>query len=332
MNDNFRDGLHQQAVHQGKTPYLPNAVGGGCPFLAGAEDGGYIHVPRMVQGAKVHERGPDDEYAQATLFWNSMSETEQDHIVDAYTFELGHVEVPAVVERMVLRLALIDLDLARRVSIGLGLPAPTLPDTPPGAVGQSADADQEAVPDATGGVDDSPSLAMITDNAYPVDGRIVQILANDGCDLNGIRALQAAIIAAGAVPHVVATHKGAIAGPGRRTDSLTVDRSFHTASSAEADAIVVAAGAGLADNPAVLTWVQSAYRHFKPIAAWGDGEDLLSTPVSTLPGPAWRSRRGRTASLPRASLPISRCIATGNARPPTPLATRNRRSENAERN
>ena len=105
VNDNFRDGFSQQAVHHGRTPYLPNAVGGGCPFLAAVEDGGYIHVPREVQGAKVRERGPDDPYAQATLFWNSMTEVEQDHIVDAYTFELGKVEVPAVVERMVRRLA-----------------------------------------------------------------------------------------------------------------------------------------------------------------------------------------------------------------------------------
>ena len=206
-----------------------------------------------------------------------MSEAEQDHIVDAYTFELGHVEVPAVVERMVLRLALIDVDLARRVCIGLGLSAPATPGVPLGAVddGELSAPDLDAVPDATGGLEDSPALAMVTDNNYPVDGRVVQILANDGCDLAGIRVLQAALIAAGAVPHVVATHKGAIAGPGRRADELTVDRSFHTASSAEADAIVVAAGAGLADNPAAMTWVQSAYRHFKPIAAWGDGEALL---------------------------------------------------------
>ena len=282
VNDNFRDGFHQQAVHHGKTPYLPNAVGGGCPFLAGADDGGYIHVPRMIHGAKVRERGPDDEYAQATLFWNSMSEAEQDHIVDAYTFELGHVEVPAVIERMVLRLALIDLELARRVSIGLGLPAP---DESLGALddAEREDTDLEAVPDASGGVEASPALAMVTNNAYPVDGRVVQILANDGCDLAGIRDLQAALIAAGAVPHVIATHKGAIAG--RRADELIVDRSFHTASSAEADAVVVAAGAGLAEDPAVLTWVQSAYRHFKPIAAWGDGEGLLVNAGIDLAGP-----------------------------------------------
>ncbi len=269
VNDNHRDGFHQQAVHQGRTPYLPNSVGGGCPFLAGAEDRGYIHMPRHVDGPKVRDRGPDDPYAQATLFWNSISEIEQDHIVDAYTFELGHVEVPAVVDRIVERLALVDIDLARRVTIGLGLPAPAL------VARGDGDSDGEVVPDATGGLDASPSLAMITQNAYPVDGRIVQILANDSCDLAGIRALRTALITAGAVPHVVATHKGAIAGK-RKPDELTVDRSFHTASSAEADAFVIADGAGLADNPAAITWIQSAYRHFKPIAAWGDGDQLLT--------------------------------------------------------
>ncbi|MCU1398699.1 MAG: catalase [Acidimicrobiales bacterium] len=277
VNDNFRDGFHQQAVHQGRTPYLPNAVGGGCPFLAGDGDGGYIHMPRQVDGAKVRDRGPDDEYAQATLFWNSMSEVEQDHIVDAFTFELGHVEVPAVVDRMVLRLSLIDATLAARVCIGLGLAAPTTASAQqliPSA--DSTGGTDEPVPDATGGLESSPSLAMITDDVFPVDGRVVQILANDGCDLNGIRALQTALLAAGVTPHVVATHKGAISGPGRKADELTVDRSFHTASSAEADAFIVAGGSGLADNPAVITWLQSAYRHFKPIAAWGDGDQLLA--------------------------------------------------------
>ena len=75
---------------------------------------------------------------------------------------------------------------------------------------------------------------------------------------------------------MVATHKGAISGGGRKADELTVDRSFHTASSAEADGLVVAGGAGLAADPAVITYVQSAYRHFKPIGAWGDGAELLS--------------------------------------------------------
>ena len=110
--------------------------------------GGYIHVPRMVEGAKVRDRGADDEYAQATLFWNSMTEIEQDHIVDAYTFELGHVEVPAVVERMVTRLALVDLDLARRVCVGLGLPAPVPPAMAPADASIDDDTTRENAADA----------------------------------------------------------------------------------------------------------------------------------------------------------------------------------------
>ena len=271
VNDNFRDGFMQQAVHHGRTPYLPNAVGGGCPFLAGADDGGYIHQPRQVQGPKVRERGPDDEYAQAALFWRSVSEAERDHLVDAFTFELGKVDVPAVVQRMVGRLALIEPELADRVCFGLGLPGPVPVDDATAAAPAT-----DEVPDPTGGVDASPALAMITDGAFPVDGRIVQIVANDGADLAGIRAVQTAVLAAGAASHVIATHKGAIVGRRRGSDALPVDRSFLTASSAEADAVVVAGGADLAADAAAITFVQAAYRHHKTVAAWGDGGDLLA--------------------------------------------------------
>ncbi|MEY2458790.1 MAG: catalase [Acidimicrobiaceae bacterium] len=269
VNDNQRDGFMQQAVHHGRTPYLPNAVGGGCPFLAADEDGGYVHVPREVRGAKTRERGPDDEYAQAALFWRSMTDIERDHIVEAFTFELSKVDVPAVVERMVTRLTLIDEQLASRVCVGLGLPWPIVIDDAADATPTDDDA-----PDPTGGLEESPALSMVTEDLFPADGRVVQILANDGSDLAGIRSLQTAIIGAGAAPHVIATHKGAITGH-RRTDELPVDRAFHTASSAEGDAVVIAAGAGLADEPAVITFVQSAFRHFKPISAWGDGVELL---------------------------------------------------------
>jgi catalase len=266
VDDNLRDGFMQQAVHHGRTPYLPNGMGGGCPVLAGADVGGYVHIPRPVDGPKVRQRGPDDEYGQATMFWNSMSDVEQDHIADAFTFELGKVEVQGVVERMVSRLVLVHPDLARRVCFGLGLP---VPDPPP------HEPDPER-PDASGGLEFSPALSMVRDGAFPPDGRVVHILADDGADLAGIRAMRDALYEAGVTAHVIATHKGEITGGGRRASRLTVDRSFLTASSAEADAVVVAGGADLATNPAAVTYVQSAYRHHKPLAAWGDGADLLS--------------------------------------------------------
>ena len=271
VNDNHRDGFAQQAVHAGRTPYLPNAVGGGCPFVAGQADGGYIHVPRVVAGAKVRDRSPDDPYSQATMFWQSMTEVEQDHIVDAFTFELGHVDVQAVVELMLDRLVLVDVDLARRVGVGLGL-------TPGSTEGLQIDPNPNVLAP-------SPALSMNTTATFPLDGRVVHILATDGADLAGIRAVHKALTAAGAVPQVVATHLGQISGPGRKPDTLTVDWSFHTANPALPDAVIVASGTTLATNPGVITYLQTAYRHFKTIAAWGDGTGIVDNAGITLDDP-----------------------------------------------
>jgi catalase len=52
---------------------------------------GYVIVPRTVSGPRVRVRAKSfsDHYSQATMFWKSMSEPEKDHIVAAFSFELG---------------------------------------------------------------------------------------------------------------------------------------------------------------------------------------------------------------------------------------------------
>jgi catalase len=46
----LRDGMHQTAVHAGLAPYHPNSIDGGQPLPAAAADGGYVQVPRRVEG------------------------------------------------------------------------------------------------------------------------------------------------------------------------------------------------------------------------------------------------------------------------------------------
>jgi catalase len=175
---------------------------------------------------------------------------------------------------MVARLTLIAAELAERVSYGLGLDLASLPEPlHPGPT-------DDGVPDAAGGLTEAPSLSMVTEDTHPLDGRVVQILADDGADLVGIRTVQAALRDAGVAVHVVATHKGHIHGT-RTGDQLLVDKSFHTASGAEADCLVVAGGAGLTDDAGVIAHLQVAYRHHKPIAAWGDGTALLEAAGAT---------------------------------------------------
>jgi catalase len=248
VNDMFRDGMHQTAVHEGVAPYLPNSLDGGSPQVD--VPNGYIHVPRTVEGAKTREKPVsfDDHYTQATLFWNSMTAVEQAHIVDAFTFELGKCYEQAVKERMLLRLAQVSGELCTKVAAGLGLP----------------------VPDGTPAEDagEAPSLSQVVTEPGPIQGRIVGALAVEGADLSGVADLRKDLEKGQALLRVVGPHGGTIG-------KEIVERTFLTTRSIEFDAVVVPDGTGSIDDPRVITLLQEMYRHCKAIAAWGDGTALL---------------------------------------------------------
>ncbi|MCU1453489.1 MAG: catalase, partial [Acidimicrobiales bacterium] len=271
VNDNERDGFGQQAIHEGRAPYAPNSLGGGCPFADPAR--GFQHVPRMVSGETMRKRAESfgDHYSQATLFWASMAEPEQVHIVEAFGFELSKVDTSEVRERMLANLANVDAELVAKVAarLGMDVPAPSLP---------------------IAEVEPSPALSMVVTEPGPIDGRVIGLLTADGVDVVGAQMLEQAIDAANAVVHVIAPHGGKV--PGRTGDALAVAKPLFSTESVELDAIVVASGDGaaeLAATPKVLTFLQEAYRHHKTIGAWGDGVDVLSAAGISLeaPGIVW---------------------------------------------
>ena len=129
VHNNQRDGMHRQAIHRGRVSYEPNSLGGGCPFQAGAA--GFVSFPEPRDEGDHKVRGKAerfaDHYTQATLFWNSQTDVEKQHIINAFRFELSRVQTPAVRERMVSGLMNVDADLATAVATGLGIrdmPAP----------------------------------------------------------------------------------------------------------------------------------------------------------------------------------------------------------------
>ncbi|MFD6303880.1 catalase [Streptomyces sp. NPDC060223] len=275
VNDMLRDGMHQSAVHRGVAPYRPNSLDGGCPFLAGADTGAYIEVPEQVPAArKVREAAAsfDDHYSQPRLFWLSMTPTEREHIVAAYTFELNKCWETAIKERALKVLANIDTELCAQVATGLGLPAPA-PSVKPA----------DPAP--------SPALSQLG-GTWPLDGRIVGILTAGDQELSGVRSVREAALATGLVPLVIAPTGGVLDGDG---EPVSVQRTFATARSTEFDAILVAgapapgvdaygardakvdddvaATAGI--DPRVLLLLTEAYRHGKAIGAWGDGTEAL---------------------------------------------------------
>jgi catalase len=254
VNDMLRDGMHQTAIHTGLAPYRPNSIDGGEPLVAEADEGAYVPTPRPVDGrvARAQPISFDDHFTQAAMFYRSLSEIEQVHIVEAFTFELGKCYEKAVKERELEVLANVDTDLCRQVADGLGLPAP------------------QGNPPADGTM--SPSLSQIVTEPGPVTGRKVAVIADAGSDLAGIAALTKSLAREGVTALVTAAVGGTLKS-GRR--SLVVERTFATTRSIEFDAAIIASGTSVTDDIKLVVMLQELFRHCKPLGAWGDGVAML---------------------------------------------------------
>ncbi|HVF13001.1 MAG TPA: catalase, partial [Acidimicrobiales bacterium] len=270
VNSNHRDGFGQQAIHEGVAPYFPNSLGEGKPFHAGDE--GLVHVPRPVSGTVVRQRAQmdtvvsfDDHFTQATMFWNSMTPPERDHIVSAFSFELGKCVHAHVRENVLSGLANVAAELCERVATNLGMAAPS------------------GAPAADAG--SSPALSQVPAEPGPINGRTVGVLVDAGVDDAGVDALREALDAAGANLYVIAPKGGSVAGSG---GPVPVDRSTLTTQSVEYDALVVAGGASAAvvgADPYTAVNLGEAFRHHKVIAAWGEGRDVLAANAISPEGP-----------------------------------------------
>ncbi len=281
VNTTQRDGFAQQAVVEGVAAYHPNSLGGGCPFPSGA--GGYVSVPRIVTGPRVRARAQSfaDHYSQAALFWASMSKPEQDHIVGAFSFELGKCRNEEIKDRVLANLANVSADLVTQVAANLGT---TAPDGTPAT-----------------DIEPSPALSLIPSQPEPVAGRVIGVFAADGVDAAGLAAVRSPLERAGAVVVVIAPHGGTVAssdGP------VEVTKSALTTQSVEYDALIVAGGTSantLGHDPYVAVNLGEAYRHYKTIAAWGAGQDVLAACAIPTSGPgvitADVPKRGFAAAL-----------------------------------
>ncbi|MGC5365228.1 catalase [Streptomyces sp. DT24] len=302
VNDMLRDGMHQTAVHRGVAPYRPNSLDAGCPFLAGADTGAFIETPVEVPTARKAREAPasfSDHFSQPRLFWLSMTPVEQEHIIAAYSFELGKCYEQAVKERGLQALANIDPRLCEEVAAGLGLPAPeptvTLAEPAP-----------------------SPALSQVG-QVWPPDGRIIGIVVGEGTDLADLRSVRAAVLDAGMVPLVIAPAGGKLDAGG---DPITVQRTFATARSVEYDAVLLAgapgpgsdaygardakAGApapatGVTADPRVLLLLAEAFRHGKAIGGWGGAEGVLEAARVPLAAPGVVLARSGPAALEEVS-------------------------------
>jgi catalase len=235
-------------------------------------EGGFTSYAERIDAKKIRERSPSffDHFSQARLFFNSQSEPEKNHIVDALRFELGKVETVAIRQRMLVILAHVDKGLANEVAYGLGLSIPKELDQ---HLNQSIPADgnpEDYQPiNKDSSLTKSKALSMANTIKDSIRTRKVAILAADGVDEKSLSTIQDTLLAEGAVVEVIAPKLGFIVS--ENDAKIPVKKSFFTAASVFYDAVYVPAGvnsaATLEAEATAVHFLNEAYKHCKTIAA-----------------------------------------------------------------
>lgn len=260
VNNYQQDSFMRYANRPGKVNYEPNSLGGNAKE-APSDQGGYVSFGEQINGAKVRQRSDSfaDHFTQATMFFNSMTDVEKQHITQALQFELAKVTVKEVQQRVIDLLANVDTKLAQDVAGDLSLT--------PKAGKVNANAGK------------AKALSQLETVMDTVKSRKIAILTADGANAADIAQMQTALKNAGATAEVIAPHLGTLKSVDGQ--AITVNQRLLDVASVLYDAVYVPGGADaintLKTNGAALLFIQEAYKHYKAVAFSGEGATLFTT-------------------------------------------------------
>ncbi|MCM3124681.1 MULTISPECIES: catalase [unclassified Mesobacillus] len=259
FHNNQRDGMHRMTIDRGQVAYHKNSLQSNHPKTSSASEGGYQHYQEKVDGRKVQARSDSfkDHYSQAILFWNSMSDVEKEHMIQAFSFELGKVKSKDVQQQVVEMLGNIDTLLAEQVAESLGAKKP---ESKPAEVTMS-----------------SPALSQMNTAKLP-NTRKVAILADHGFNGAEVSGVMEILKKSGITAEIVSKQLGMIKGDDG--SEIEAQHTLLTGSSVLFDALYIAGGQQSVDSlkqkKEAVYFVDESFSHLKAVGAGKEGAELLA--------------------------------------------------------
>lgn len=251
VHNNQRDAMHQMDIHQGQTAYHKNGLNNNEPHTTPKEKGGYEHYQEKVEGHKVRQRSESfkDYYTQAKLYKNSLTEAEQQHMADAFSFEIGKCKSVMVKQNAVNQLNKVDRQLAEYVAKNVGVDVP--------------ENNEEVQSDA------SDSQLTLEKFDIPLLGHSVAVLINGDIDADTLKAYA----------EVFSNNRLNFAFVGQYAKDLTeevgITETYSTASSTVFDSVII-----LSDGNELLEdavdFAELSYKHKKPVVVSEAASKLLN--------------------------------------------------------
>jgi len=261
VHNNQRDGIHRMTINPGPVSYFPNTLAKDTPAPVPEDAGGFVHYAQKTDAHVVRGRSESfrDFFSQATLFWNSMSASEKEHIIDAFHFEVGSVKDKAVKQQVVEMFGNVSPELAAAIAARIGVNPP---------------ANAAPVKNAMS----SPALSQENTKKTAM-GRKAAILAEEGFCGRSAAQMMDTLKAAGVASEIVSSKMGMITA--KDGSQMEAARDFTTADSVLYDAVYVPGGAksidALLGDSDARTFINGAVQHAKTVAASDEGVRLLGT-------------------------------------------------------
>lgn len=270
VHNNQRDGFHQHMINKGPVSYQKSAIESESPQTVPFEKGGYEHYQEKVDGNKIKERTDSfkDHFSQAIMYYNSLSEVEQQHIKDAFSFELAKVERPEIRQNAVNMFANVDEDLAKEVAENVGASKP------------NKEAGFDPIGVQPGEMKDfkSPSLSMMN-TIFKPDTLKVGIFIDEKSDYD-IKQLMADLKDAKTKPELIAPKLG------KTKDGEIIKHTYISTYPVLFDALIFIENNE--PSPKFIkegkNYAKETFNHFKPLYVIGKGEEILEDKMKSEDG------------------------------------------------
>ena len=278
-HNNQKDGFGRQDILKGNVSYFPNSVGGGCPYHAMLKgESGFESHAEKIDAKKIRGRSESfaDHFTQAKLFFNSQSPSEQEHIINAFSFELSKVNDANIRRRELAILNQIDNKLATEVGKNLGIEPPKELDE---LTLQFAKQNHPNYPIKAPKPEVTKSKALSMDikaGEGNIETRKVAFLVADGVSKSSVDKLKKKLEAEGAEAVLISTKVGKLTY--KEGGEEEIQHSYMTEASVCYDAFYTPDGDSvntLANEPDYIQLINEAFRHCKAIAFAKGAEKLL---------------------------------------------------------
>lgn len=271
VHNNQRDGWHQHMINKGPVAYHKSSIDDQSPYYESPEKGGYEHYQEKIDGEVIKARDDSfrDHFSQATAFYKSVSEVEQKHITNAFSFELSKVKREEIRQNVVDMFANVDQKMAEEIAKNVGADKPDADrGFDPVGVKPSKEAEKVKMPEFSQ-----------ANTIFKADTLKVGIYSDNNDDFD-FKFLEKKIKDAKAKAEII---QGNLQDT---KDGQMVAHRYETVHPVLEDALIVVVPEKPSKNfnKNIGEFVDETFKHYKPIWIIGDSEGILDKDQEEAPG------------------------------------------------